>query len=247
MKQNSRIWIAGLCALSVVGGATLSSSVAAPAKKAPAKRAAAKKPAAKKPAANLVALRLDLPRPAFIGTPKNIPPGTTVEKPTGKPRPLLMVPKGTTLLSRGKPVELSDPAPIIGEAAYITDGNKEAGDGGFVELSFGKQYVQVDLQRQAAIHAVVLWYDHAVQTVYRDVVVQVSNDKDFVTGVQTVFNNDQDNSSGVGRGKDREFFALAEGKLIPVKGARGRYVRVYSRGSTGADENRFTEVEVWGK
>jgi hypothetical protein len=246
MKQTSRVWIAALCALSTLGSATLVSSIAAPAKK-PAAKKPVKKAATKKPMTNLVALKLDLPRPAFIGTPKNIPPGTTVEKPTGKPRPALYVPKGTILLSRGKPVELSDPAPIIGDAAYITDGNKEAGDGGFVELSFGKQYVQVDLERKAAINAIVIWYDHAVQTVYRDVVVQVSDDKDFVSGVTTVFNNDQDNSSGAGRGKDREFFALAEGKLISVKGVKGRYVRVYSRGSTGADENRFTEVEVWGK
>src|SRR5947207_5900005 len=28
-----------------------------------------------------------LPKPAYTGTPKNIPAGTTAEKPTGKPRP----------------------------------------------------------------------------------------------------------------------------------------------------------------
>jgi len=247
MKSTTRFWVAGACALSCAVGAALPSSIAAPARKPTTKKPVAKKTAAKKPNANLVALKLDLPRPVFIGTPKNIPAGTTVEKPTGKPRPAFLVPKGTVLLSRGKPAELSDPAPIVGEASYITDGNKEAGDGGFVELSFGTQYVQVDLEREATISAIVLWHDHAVSTVYRDVIVQVSNDSSFKSGVKTVFNNDQDNSSQQGRGKDREFFTLAEGKLIPVKGVRGRYVRVYSNGNTGDDQNRFTEVEVWGK
>ena len=41
----------------------------------------------------------DLPKPVFAGTPKNIPPGTTVQKPTGKPRPPLTAPEGTTNLA----------------------------------------------------------------------------------------------------------------------------------------------------
>ena len=61
-----------------------------------------------------VELKLDLPKPLFAGTPKNLPPGTTVEKPTGKPRPPLMVPKGTELLSARKPVKLSDDNPVVG-------------------------------------------------------------------------------------------------------------------------------------
>jgi len=34
----------------------------------------------------MVEVKIDLPKPVFAGTPKNIPPGTTVQKPTGKPR-----------------------------------------------------------------------------------------------------------------------------------------------------------------
>ena len=34
-----------------------------------------------------VEVKFDLPKAVFAGTPKNIPPGTTVQKPTGKPRP----------------------------------------------------------------------------------------------------------------------------------------------------------------
>ena len=214
---------------------------AAPAKKAPAKKAPAK------PASDLVPLALKLPKPTFIGTPKNIPPGTTVEKPTGKPRPPYMVPKGTVNLALGKPVTASDTAPIIGEDTLITDGDKEAADGKFIEYGFGKQWVQVDLGKTATIYAIVSWHAHTEASVYHDVVVQISNDPDFVEGVTTVFNNDQDNSSGLGKGTDREYFELAEGKLMPVKGVKGRYVRFYSNGSTGGDENRYTEIEVYGK
>jgi hypothetical protein len=84
--------------------------------------------------------------------------------------------------------------------------------------------------------------------VCRDVVVQVSNDPAFVDGVKTIFNNDQDNSTGLGIGRDREYFETNEGKLVDAKGLKARYVRLYSRGSTFTDQlNRYTEVEVYGQ
>lgn len=195
----------------------------------------------------MVVLQLKLPKPTFIGTPKNIPAGTTVEKPTGKPRAPFYVPRGTVNLAAGKTVTASDSAPVVGEPSQITDGNKEAGDGNFVEFGFGKQWVQIDLERSANLSALLMWHTHSEASVYHDVVVQVSDDADFISGVKTVFNNDQDNSAGLGRGTDREYFELAEGKLIPLKNVKARYVRVYSNGSTGGDENRFTEIEVYGK
>src|SRR6185436_12190783 len=53
---------------------------------------------------SLMPLVLTLPPPAFSGTPKNIPPGTTVEKPTGRKRPPILVPRDVTNVGRGKPV-----------------------------------------------------------------------------------------------------------------------------------------------
>jgi hypothetical protein len=196
--------------------------------------------------ADKVELKLDLPKPMFTGTPKNLPPGTTVEKPTGKPRPALMVPKGVELLSLKKPVKLSDDNPVAGKAEQVTDGVKEGGDGNWVEMGAGVQWVQIDLEKPAEIYAVVLWHFHAEPRVYRDVVVQVSNDPDFIK-YDTIFNNDQDNSAGLGVGKDNEFFELAEGKLIPANGVKGRYVRCYSNGSTADAQNHCIEVEVHGK
>ena len=68
----------------------------------------------------------------------------------------------------------------------------------------------------------------------------------FKTGVTTVFNNDHDNSSKLGAGKDKEYIEVAEGKLFDPKGAKGRYVRLYSNGNTTNDLTHYVEVEVYG-
>jgi hypothetical protein len=190
-------------------------------------------------------LKLKLPKPMFIGTPTNIK-SANLEAVTGKSRGPFMVPAGTKLLSLKRPVKSSDMQPVIGELDMITDGEKEGGDGYFIELGPGKQWVQVDLGASHPLHAILLWHYHSQARVYRDVVVQVSDDKDFLKGVQTIFNNDHDNSSGLGVGKDREYIEVAEGRLVDPKGVRGRYVRAYSNGNTTNDLNHYVEIEVYG-
>lgn len=190
-------------------------------------------------------LKLQLPKPMFIGTPSNIR-SPNLEPVTGKSRGPFFVPKGTRLLSSKRPVTSSDSQPVIGELDFITDGEKSGGDGYFVELGPGKQWVQIDLGTPAALYAILVWHYHSQARVYRDVVVQVSDDKDFLKGVVTVFNNDHDNSSGLGIGKDKEYIEVAEGRLIDPKGAKGRYVRLYSDGNTSNDMNHYVEVEVFG-
>src|SRR5882672_11156618 len=44
-------------------------------------------------------VEIKLPKPAYTGTPKNIPPGTTAEKPTGKPRAPWTAPAGVKNLA----------------------------------------------------------------------------------------------------------------------------------------------------
>jgi hypothetical protein len=190
-------------------------------------------------------LKLKLPKPMFIGTPTNIK-SANLEVITGKSRGPFMVPVGTKLLSGKRPVKSSDMQPVIGELEMITDGEKEGGDGYFVEIAPGKQWVQVDLGASYALHAILAWHYHSQARVYRDVIVQVSDDKDFLKGVTTLFNNDHDNSSGLGIGKDKEYIEVAEGKLIDPKGLKGRYVRLYSNGNTSNDLNHYVEVEVYG-
>ncbi len=190
-------------------------------------------------------LKLQLPKPMFVGTPRNIN-SPNLEKVTGKSRGPFFVPAGTKLLSLEKPVTSSDTQPVIGDVAYLTDGEKSGEDGYFVELGPGKQYAQVDLKAPHLLNAILVWHYHAQARVYRDVVVQVSDDKDFVSGVTTVFNNDHDNSSGLGIGKDKEYIETAEGKLIDPRGARGRYIRLWSAGNTSNDMNHYVEVEIFG-
>jgi NedA-like, galactose-binding domain len=190
-------------------------------------------------------LKLRLPKPMFIGTPTNIK-SANLEVITGKPRGPFFVPVGTKLLSLHRPVRSSDMQPVIGELEMVTDGEKEGGDGYFVELGPGKQWVQIDLGASYALHAILVWHYHSQARVYRDVIVQVSDDKDFLTGVTTVFNNDHDNTSGLGIGRDKEYIEVAEGRLFDPKGAKGRYVRLYSSGNTANDLNHYVEVEVYG-
>ena len=190
-------------------------------------------------------LKLKLPKPMFIGTPTNIK-SPNLEAVTGKSRGPFMVPAGTKLLSLKRPVTSSDAAPVIGELDMVNDGEKEGGDGYFIELGPGKQWMQIDLGAPYALHAILVWHYHSQARVYRDVVVQVCDNKDFVKGVQTVFNNDHDNSSGFGVGKDKEYIEVAEGRLFDPKGIKGRYVRMYSNGNTTNDLNHYVEIEVYG-
>ena len=190
-------------------------------------------------------LKLKLPKPMFIGTPTNLK-SANLEVVTGKSRGPFMVPVGTKLLSEKKAVKSSDMQPVIGEMEMITDGEKEGGDRYFVEIAPGKQWVQVDLGASASLHAILAWHYHSQARVYRDVIVQVSDDKDFLKGVTTIFNNDHDNTSGLGIGKDKEYIEVAEGRLFDPKGLKGRYVRCYSNGNTSNDLNHYVEIEVYG-
>jgi hypothetical protein len=192
-----------------------------------------------------VVLELKLPKPMFIGTPKNIRT-PNLEKITGEKRKPFYVPEGTKIVSPGKPVSGSDEEPVIGEMDMLTDGEKSGEEGYFVEFGPGKQYVQVDLKGRFQLYALLVWHYHTQARVYRDVVAQVSDDPDFVTGVRTIFNNDHDNSSGLGIGKDREYIETNEGRLIDPRGVTGRYIRLYSSGNTSNDMNHYVEIEVYG-
>jgi hypothetical protein len=192
-----------------------------------------------------IVLKLELPKPMFIGTPKNIRTAN-LESVTGKKRGDFYVPKGTVLLSADKPVTSSDMEPVIGEIEFLTDGEKSGEDGYYVELGPGVQYVQIDLEGSYNLNAILVWHYHTQARVYRDVIVQISDNPDFTEEVETIFNNDHDNSSGLGIGRDKEYIEVNEGRLFDPKGAKGRYIRLYSNGNTANDMNHYVEVEVFG-
>jgi hypothetical protein len=192
-----------------------------------------------------VPLAIEFPPELIEGTPRPMNVPNLVQAPTSEP--VFNVPEGTALLSKGKPVTSSDDAPIIGDLTLITDGDKEAGEGYFVELLDGLQWVQIDLEQSAAIHAVWLWHFHSQKRAYNDVIVQISDDPEFKEGVTTVFNNDYDDSAKLGKGGDAPYVESRFGKVVDGKGTKGRYVRLYSNGSTSNEMNHYIEVEVYGK
>ena len=70
---------------------------------------------------------------------------------------------------------------------------------------------------------------------------------DFTENVHTLFNNDIDNSAGLGAGDDMHYIDFNEGKLIDAGGVTARCVRLYSNGSIANEFNHYVEVEVWAR
>jgi len=210
--------------------------------------ASAQAPAAKAPAAGgqLVPIPIQLPKPMFEGTPQNLSV-PNLQKPLGKPREPFLAPAGTVLVSKGKPVTSSDSEPVIGELEQVTDGDKKGAEGSFVELGPGVQWVQIDLGAPQEIYAIVVWHFHKTPRVYFDTIVQVADDAGFKKNVRTLFNNDNDNTSGLGAGQDMNYVETSEGKLVDAKGAKARYVRLSSKGNNANELNHYVEVEVWGR
>ncbi len=196
-------------------------------------------------AAELVPLVTELPKPMIVGTPVPMKVDNLEAPRTGR-APAFLVPATAKNLALNMPVTSSDPAPLLGDPELVTDGDKDASEGCFVELAPGTQWVQIDLGAPAEINALYLWHFHSQQRVYLGVVVQISDDPDFISGVTTVYNNDIKNLCGRGAGKDPTYIETYEGRAIDAKATKGRYVRLYSHGNTSNGLNHYIEVEVWG-
>ena len=191
-----------------------------------------------------VPLALELPLHTLKGTPEDLPVGPHIEPPSDVAPPPVQVPKGVKNVAAGKSVTSSVP-PYLGELPRITDGKKEANDDDAVEFRKGTQWVQVDLGQSFAIHAVAMWHDHRYVQAMHDVILQISDDPEFKSGVTTLYNNDTDNSSGLGVGTDREYFEMQFGRVLSAKGIKARYVRGYTRGSNQSVLNCWQEIEVY--
>jgi len=193
------------------------------------------------------------------GTPKEVKGAFNLEPArNGKPYAPIMVPPGCdTNIALNCKVTSSDPNLIKNDKlSFVTDGDKEIGShciedkenaDTVVELDAGTQWVQIDLGKECVIYGVCVWHFFGSATVYFDVICQISNDPDFIDDVVTVFNNDHDNSSQLGFGKDKEYLETNQGRPIPVDAVKGRYVRFYSRGNTTNKKNHYTEIEVYGR
>jgi hypothetical protein len=195
-------------------------------------------------AADTEVLVLSLPAPTLKGTPEQLPTGPGIEANSDKAPATPLIAKGAKNVALDKAVKTSV-NPFTGEPSQITDGKKEAFDYDTVEMKKGSQWVQVDLGAAFNIQAIAIWHDHRYIQVMHDVVVQVSDDPEFKTGVTTLFNNDTDNSSGLGVGTDREYFERHWGRVFDGKNTKARYVRGYTKGSHLSALNCWQEIEVY--
>ena len=169
-------------------------------------------------------------------------------------RETLFVSVGVTNLALGRPVSCGmEDEPIIGELDQITDGIKKSGPFDFVELDPGPQWVQIDLGKRQTVQAIAVWHFYKNPTIYNDVIVQVADDAEFANNVRTLFNNDHDDSTGLGAGKDTAYYARWWSELVDArgddkKGTPARYVRVYSNGGASIDDmTRFVEIQIYGE
>ena len=191
-------------------------------------------------------LTLKYPMPMYVGTPKDLEVDK-LERTWEITKPPFLVPEGTVNLALGKLVECADEIPILGEPDLVTDGEKDAADGYYIELDQGQQYITIDLENTCTIYAIAVWHYHKKARVYFDIVVQAADDPDFIINVSTLYNNDLDNSLGFGVGEDLHYIEGNKGRLIDGRGVSGRYVRLYSNGNTDNKLNHYIEVEIYGK
>ncbi len=197
--------------------------------------------------ADLEAIKIELPEAFAGGTPCSYW-SVQLEEEDFRERPPYLAPKGTAVVSAGKPVSSSTKDPFVGELKLITDGDKDHAKTSLVELKSGVQWVQIDLEKAHKIYAILFWHFHQAKEVYFDIVVRLSDDPDFEEGVSTVYNNDYDNSAGLGVGKDMEYIESNKGRLVKLpEGPAARYVRLYSNGNSASEMNHYVEVEVFGK
>ncbi|MBW8014886.1 MAG: hypothetical protein FVQ82_01750 [Planctomycetes bacterium] len=194
----------------------------------------------------LIPLPVELPAAIEVGTPPNLSSIPNLEN-IKTDRPIFYVPAGTKNVALNKTVTSSDDEYTGETLVKIVDGDMSGADESFLEFGPYEQYVTIDLGSQHEIYAVMLWHFHKKGRVYFDVVVQTSDDPDFITNVKTLFNNDTDNTHGLGAGKDKNYIETHKGKLINGKGTKARYVRCYSNANNANDLNHYIEVAVFGK
>ena len=191
-------------------------------------------------------LPLVLPKSVALGTPRPMKINN-LEPVSSAPRKLPKVPATAVNLAKGCNVTSSAREAAAGDFSYLTDGDKGGEEGFEVELPRGAHWVQVDLAKPAEISAIALWHFHRERRVYFNVIVQISDDASFKSGVTTVYNNDSENELGLGKGKDYCYYESNEGRVMAVSPAvKGRYVRFYSKGNSAGPSNDYIEAEVWG-
>ena len=126
-----------------------------------------------------------------------------------------------------------------------TDGITDVENNWVGNVGAGPQWYLVDLEEEFDLGSVHIW--RIAGRTYRDCIIQLSTDPNFEENVTTVYNNDTDNSSGLGAGEDEEYVETTEGMKIVFDGpVRARYIKLWSRGSNMfPNSNDMREVKAY--
>ena len=138
-----------------------------------------------------------------------------------------------------------------GDATY-DNGSSLATDGDMRNAAWDigpkatSRYRQVDIGGPWNIDSLRVWHElsDSRRVRYKDVVFRISTTADFSSDVTTVFNNDLDNSLGLGAGTDGEYDETETGKIVHFPQTRARYIRLHTYGNIYDDQNRLLEVMV---
>lgn len=140
--------------------------------------------------------------------------------------------------------------------SMAVDGIKNDTDNNYGEFgSDGKPgksaYMQVDLGRECEITDIHMWRYWKDSRKYNNTLVVTSVDDMFSIDDEddvVVFNADEANECGYGKGEEKDYAESAKGKNFDVTpGTRARYVRVYMNGSDQGNTNHVVELEVMGR
>jgi len=143
------------------------------------------------------------------------------------------------------PASIISSSTTFSDIPYITDGQTNNSSKS-AKAGPGLHWVQLDLGAAHDLYAVKLWHYFSDGRIYRDVIIQLSDDPSFSSGVVTVFNNDMDGSAGLGVGTDSEYKESSSGKLLSFNTVNAQYARFYSNGSTVTGWNHYVEIEIYG-
>ncbi len=153
-------------------------------------------------------------------------------------------------LSKGKTVTYS--AIRSGEStgvpvSYLTDGDTSLTH--LVAVGNASQLVSVtvNLPQASTITRLKMWHYWGDGRTYHDVIVQLSSTANFSSGVTTVFNNDTNNSAGLGVGTDAEYAETSAGKEIVLPApVIAQYARFYIAANSVNTFNHYVELQVFG-
>jgi hypothetical protein len=202
----------------------------------------------------MITIEPQLPKPVFVDgrdymdrIRREVP---NLEKPKPDEKPgyakSFLAAEGTVNLAKNKPVSSSS-LENNGSLELIVDGDADARPECIVTLAPGPQWIQIDLGATSELAKLWLWHNHLGIHLYYDVVVQLSDDPYFQKDVQTIFNNDHDDTLKLGKGNDPAYVEWSNGRLIDAGRKKARYVRLYSNGNFSEDgNNHYTEVMVFG-